>query len=132
MKTFLDSGVLIAAWLDTSRTGLACRLLDDSSRKFYTSQMCWLEVMPKAVYAGRQNEVHFYENHFQDCQGCEPLSEALGRDAEQLASRYGLAGADALQIAAALRQGVEEFYTSERPSKPLFRVKELKVLSLAF
>ena len=47
-----------------------------------------------------------------------------------LAARYGLAGADALQVAAAIRHGAREFYTSERPGKPLFRVKELKVVSL--
>jgi len=41
-----------------------------------------------------------------------------------------LAGPDALQIAAALRHQVQEFVTSELPGKPMFRVKELKVVSL--
>jgi hypothetical protein len=41
-----------------------------------------------------------------------------------------LAGPDALQIAAAIRQGVEEFYTSEKPGKPMFRVNEISVISL--
>lgn len=44
--------------------------------------------------------------------------------------RYGLAGPDALQLSAALRQGVQEFYTSEKAGKPMFRVKEVKVVSL--
>jgi hypothetical protein len=33
-------------------------------------------------------------------------------------------------VAAAIRQGVEEFITSELAGKPLFRVKELTVTSL--
>jgi len=41
-----------------------------------------------------------------------------------------LAGPDALQLAAAIRQGVEEFYTSEKPGRPMFRVNEIKVISL--
>jgi hypothetical protein len=51
-------------------------------------------------------------------------------EAEKLASFYGLGGPDALQLCAAIRQGVEEFYTSEKPGKPMFRVKELKLVSL--
>jgi hypothetical protein len=54
----------------------------------------------------------------------------LGNEAETIAARYGLAGPDALQIAAAIRLGVEEFVTTEKPGKPMFRVKELKVISI--
>jgi hypothetical protein len=32
--------------------------------------------------------------------------------------------------AAAIRQGVAEFYASEKPGKPMFRVNEIRVLSL--
>ena len=46
------------------------------------------------------------------------------------AEKYGLAALDALHIAAALRSGAEEFYTSEKPGKSMFRVKELKIISL--
>jgi predicted nucleic acid-binding protein len=53
-----------------------------------------------------------------------------GVEAEKLATRYGLAGPDSLQLAAALRHNGAEFYTSERPGKSLFRVKELKIISL--
>jgi len=58
------------------------------------------------------------------------LSSELGREGFELAKRYGLAAADALHIAAALRQNVQEFVTSEMPGKPLFRVKELTVRCL--
>jgi predicted nucleic acid-binding protein len=130
LKTFLDSGVLLHAWRGESLSGAALQIMDDDGREFFTSQMVRLELLPKPVFEKRKHEVEFYNAHFADCQSSEELSEELGTEAEKLASRYGLAGPDALQIAAAIRQGVEEFYTSEKPGKPMFRVRELKVISL--
>ncbi|HXI73326.1 MAG TPA: hypothetical protein VNN22_23545 [Verrucomicrobiae bacterium] len=37
---------------------------------------------------------------------------------------------DALHLASALRQGADEFITSELPGKPLFRVPGIKIISL--
>ena len=130
MKTFLDSGVLLHAWRGEMLSGAALKLMDDDQREFLTSQMVRLELLPKARFEKRLREVAFYESHFSDCAGTEPFSEALGLEAEKLAARYGLAGPDALQIAAAIRQGAQEFYTSEKPGRPMFRVKEIKVISL--
>lgn len=108
----------------------ALKILADGARVFHTPQMVRLELLPKPTYERRKLELEFYEDHFTYAAASEPLSEALGLDAEALAGRYGLAGPDALHIAAAIRQGVDEFYTSERPGKPMFRVKELQVISL--
>ena len=106
------------------------QIIDDETREFCTSQMTRLELLPKPAFERRRHETEFYTAHFSDCAGSEPLSEELGNAAEKIAGRYGLAGPDALQIAAAIRQGAEEFYTSEKPGKPMFRVRELKVISL--
>ena len=130
MKTFLDTGVLLHAWRGETLSGAAMVIIDDDTREFFTSQMVRLELLPKARFEKRSKEVAFYESHFSDCSGSEPLSHELGREAEKLAVRHGLAGPDALQLAAAIRQGVEEFYTSEKPGKPMFRVNEIKVISL--
>ena len=130
MRTFLDSGVFLHAWRGETLSGAAMQIIDDDTREFFSSQMVRLELLPKARFEKRPREVAFYESHFADCAGCEPLSEELGREAEKLAVRHGLAGPDALQLAAAIRQGVEEFYTSEKPGKPMFRVNEIKVVSL--
>lgn len=130
MRTFLDSGVLLHAWRGETLSGAAMQIIDDDTREFFTSQMVRLELLPKARFEKRPKEVAFYEAHFADCVGSQPLSEDLGLEAEKLAVRHGLAGPDALQLAAAIRQGVEEFYTSEKPGKPMFRVKEIKVVSL--
>jgi hypothetical protein len=130
LKTFLDSGVLLHAWRGETLSGAALRIIDDDTREFFTSQMVRLELLPKARFEKRAKEVAFYELHFADCAGSQPLSQELGLEAEKLAARHGLAGPDALQLAAAIRQGAEEFYTSERPGKPMFRVNEIKVVSL--
>ena len=130
MKTFLDRGVLLHGWRGDHLSGLVMQIIDDESREFFTSQMVRLELLPKPRFEKRDAEVAFYENHFKDCSFIEPLSKELSVEAEKLATRYGLAGPDALQLAAALRHSVTEFYTSERPGKPMFRVKELKVISL--
>ena len=130
MKTFLDSGVLLHAWRGETLSGAALKIMDDDTREFFTSQLVRLELLPKARFEKRPRAAAFYEAHFADCAGCQPLSQELGLEAEKLAARHGLAGPDALQIAAAIRQGVEEFYTSEKPGKPMFRVKEIRVISL--
>jgi len=130
VKTFLDTGVLLAAWRGEELAAAALSVMADDTREFVTSQMVRLELLPKPRFEKRRREVAFYESHFADTIASEPLSEELGSEAEGLAARYGLAGADALQIAAALRHGAREFYTSERPGRPLFRVTEIKVLSL--
>jgi predicted nucleic acid-binding protein len=130
LKTFLDSGILITAWRRNELTSLALRILTDDTRQFFTSQLVMLEVLPKARFGKQLKEESFYAGVFAEAEAIESLSAELGREAEALAARYGLSGPDALQIAAALRHGVQEFYTTEKSSKPLFRVKELKVISL--
>ena len=130
MRTFLDSGVLLHAWRGETLSGVAMEIMDDDTREFFTSQLVRLELLPKARFEKRPREVAFYEAHFADCMGSQPLSQELGLEAEKLAARHGLAGPDALQIAAAIRQSVDEFYTSEKPGKPMFRVNEIKVISL--
>ena len=130
MRTFLDSGVLLAAWRAEALSGLALSVMADDARVFVTSQMVRLELLPKPRFEKRLREVQFYGHHFAEAAGCEPLSEELGREAERVGACYGLSGADALQVAAAIRQGAQEFYTTEKPGRPLFRVKELRVVSL--
>ncbi len=130
MKTYLDSGVLLAAWRHETLQPAALEVMADETRTFQSSQMVRLEIMPKAVFEKRSMEVEFYNHHLTGVEGSEPLSAELGLQAQQLAERYGLSGLDALHVAAAIRLGAKELFTSEKPGKPMFRVKELKVISL--
>lgn len=64
-KTFIDAGVLIAAARGRNEVAVqAMKILDDPDREFVASQFLKLEVLPKAVYEKRKDEVNFYEAFF--------------------------------------------------------------------
>jgi hypothetical protein len=56
---------------------------------------------------------------------------ALYRNAFALAQRYGLAAADAFNLASAIRLHAEQSVTAAGPGKPVFRVKEIVRLHAA-
>jgi predicted nucleic acid-binding protein len=128
--TYLDSGVLLAAWKSADLRPAALSVLEDTNRQFAISQMVKLELLAKPIFEKRVVEKAFYQTYFEEAVALQPLDKQLGEEAQALAEKYGLAALDALHLAAALRLGAEEFYTSEKPGKPMFRVRELKVISL--
>ena len=121
---------MLSAWKPGQFHDVAIALMEDNSRKFVTCENVQLELLPKPTFEKRLTEVEFYNEHFDRVLGCEPFSEALGKSAMALAKKYGLAAGDALNLAAAIRQDADEFVTSELPGKPLFRVRQIKVISL--
>jgi predicted nucleic acid-binding protein len=131
-KTYLDSGVLLAAWrsIDDSKAEFAISVIEDPKRLFYTSQLTKLELLPKATYFKQHEELDFYRAHFEATAGEAALNRELGLSAEEIAAKYGLAAIDSLHVAAAIKLGAEEFITTEKKDKPLFRVKEIKVRHL--
>lgn len=132
IRTFLDSGVLIAASRAAGVLGTrALALFNDSDRVFVTSEFVRMEIFPKAIYYKRQSEVEFYEDFFADAEQIVPISESLGHLAYTEACHAGLSGLDALHIAGAKSSGAEEFITTERPTKPLFRVTGILITSIA-
>jgi predicted nucleic acid-binding protein len=56
--------------------------------------------------------------------------EALAK-AQTLAEQYGLSAMDAVHIALALHAEVDVFATGESPTKPMFRVQELSLISIS-
>ena len=131
MKTFLDSGVLLTAWRGKEAAAAAAlALLEAPGRTFYTSKVVKLELLPKPTHFKQQAEVDFYNTIFARMAGEEPWSAELGAAAFDLACRHGLSAADALNMTAALRQGADEFVTSEGPNKALFRVPGIRVQTI--
>ena len=129
MKTFLDSGILLSAWKRGEFHERARSIMDDETRSFLTCENVKLELLPKPTFEKGPFEVEFYNDHF-SLATIEPFSAALGEAALELGEKFGLAAGDALNLASAIRQGADEFITSELPGKPMFRVKKLKVISL--
>src|SRR5713226_199632 len=114
--TFLDSDVLIAA--ATGRGDLArhaLSILDDPDRTFASSPFVELEVLPKAEFEGRTEEVEFYNTYFEQVIAWPTVSEGLTTKAKEEAAGAGLNAMDALHVASALSVHAEEIVTGERP-----------------
>lgn len=129
--TFVDSGVLITAFRgkgEDQKTALA--ILDDSKRKFASSEFVRLEVLPKAVYHKNTAEVEFYETFFKAVEYWAGISVRLVQEAYQEACRSGLSAIDALHVAAAVSTNADELVTTERVEKPLHRTKQVRVVSI--
>ena len=132
IRTFLDSGVLIAAARATGAQGArALALFNDPDRVFVSSEFVRMEIFPKAIYYKRQAEVGFYEDFFSSVAQIVALSATLTQLAYTEACQAGLSGFDALHIAAAKFSGSEEFITTERPTKPIFRVTGIVIKTIA-
>jgi hypothetical protein len=130
-RTFLDAGVLIAA-IRGSPVPIerALGVINDPQRVFIASDFVRLEVLPKPLYFRQQHEVDFYEAYFAAVAELVEASRALVLQAYTEAQQVGLAGMDALHIAAAKAGGAEEFITTERPTTALFRVTGIPVTTL--
>ena len=131
-RTFLDSGVLISAARGTDNTALqALQILDDPDLAFVSSIFVKLEVLPKAIYNGFREEASFYRSFFEnDVDFWVSFSDELVETAQQNAGKFGLSALDALHVAAAISAGADEFITTERSGKPMFRVKGISVRSI--
>jgi len=130
IRTFLDSGVLIAAFRSRNTVSIpVLTLLDDPERVFVTTDYVRLEVLPKLLYFRRETEAEFYAAFFAAAELVE-VSQALVSAAFEEARQAGLAAMDALHVAAAKGARVDEFITVERPTKPVFRVAGLTVRTL--
>ncbi|MEL6461070.1 MAG: PIN domain-containing protein [Cyanobacteria bacterium J06621_15] len=128
---YIDSGVLLSA---TDGVGSvaekALEVLGDSNRQFASSEFVKLEVIPKAVYHKQTEEVEFYEEFFNAVTYWANDLEKVIQDAHNIGCQYGLAAMDALHIAAALSINAEEFITTEKTTKPMFRVPDIQVISI--
>lgn len=129
-RTAIDANLLIAAW--SGRNGLfekAIAILEDPNRILIVSDALWLEVIPKTVYFSRNEERVFYQEVFARAEYLAWSSELVA-SARHLAQSYGLAAMDAIHIAVALTARADAFISGEKPTKPMFRVKEVTVESL--
>jgi predicted nucleic acid-binding protein len=129
--TYLDSGILINAFRGVTPVSLrAVQVLDQEPRQFATSAFVQLETLPKAIYNQQEEEVEFYTAFFNSgVVWASELEQILGVG-DRIARTYGLAGMDAIHIAAALSVGSTKFVTTEKATKPMHRVTEIQVISI--
>lgn len=129
-RTYLDTGVLLAACTRKDDVGKrALEILDDPDRCFVLSDAVRLEILPKAVFEKRKDEVEFYEAIFSQSEALKWRIDML-HQAFDVAQNYGIAAMDAIHVATALAAGVDEFITAEKSSKPMFRIEGLRMHSI--
>ncbi len=129
-RTYVDANVLIAAF--RGRRDVATRaleVLDDPERILVVSDYLRLEVLPKPTFHKRQLEQAFMEAVLEASEQI-PSSGELVNLAIEMAARYDMTPLDALHVAAAIVGGVDELVTLEKPTKPLCKVHEVRVVSL--
>jgi predicted nucleic acid-binding protein len=131
-RTFLDAGVLIAAYQgERQLRENALRLLADGDRLFVASVFLELELLPKPMYFRNVEEMEFYRAYFEaKVQETAEDIEAVVGIARNEAENCGLGAMDALHIAAAHFQEVDDFVTVEKPGKPFYRTTLVRVLYL--
>jgi hypothetical protein len=130
IRTFLDSGVLIAAYKGSpSIEASAIHILDDPNRVFLSSPFVRREVSPKALYNRQQDEYRFYQKYFRRAAFCDDLKLILIHAGKESA-KSGVGAMDSLHIAAAYLLDADEFVTSEKPGKSIYRTSLVKVTYL--
>jgi len=129
-RTYLDSGVLLAAFAAQGAVGTkALEVLDDPDRQLVVSDAVKLELLPKPIYEKRKEEVEFYHAVFGQAE-CLSWCLATLQNSQGLAELHGIAAIDAIHVATALDAGVDELVTTEKSTKPMFRVTELRMKSI--
>jgi predicted nucleic acid-binding protein len=129
-RTFLDSGVLIAAYKGSpSIEEPAGLILDDPGRVFLSSPFVRHEVSPKALFNKQAVEYRFYQAYFRRALFCDDLKAILSHAGKESA-KSGIGAMDSLHVAAAHLLGAHEFVTTERPGKSIYRTSLVKVIYL--
>jgi predicted nucleic acid-binding protein len=131
IRTFVDADVLI--WAARGREPLsdaAMAVLTGPNREFVASDFLRLEVIPKAAYNKQAAEDAFYQRFFDAVEHWCDVSPPLITVAHQTAIRYGLSAIDAIHVAAAQTMAADELVTAERTTSPLFRVQEVRIVSI--
>lgn len=129
-RTFLDSGVLIAAYKGlASIEEPAGVILGDPDRVFLASPFVRLEVSPKALFNKQGVEYRFYQRYFRQATFCDDLKSILSQASKESA-RSGIGAMDSLHVAAAYLLDADEFITTEKPGKSIYRTSLVKIVYL--
>jgi len=133
IRTFLDSGVLIAAFKGAPQLReVALQVLEDPHRVFVTSPFVRLEVLLKAIFNKQANERRFYEHFFARAEFASDLM-AIFDLGEKEAAKTGVGSMDSLHLAAAHLMNADEFLTTEEANtegakKSIHRSRLVKVV----
>ena len=129
--TYLDTNCLIAyADAEVLRQTQVVALLNEPNRAFMYSPFTTLETLALALHYRKPQRAWFFRYYLNLCTHHSDNLAEIMREAHRQAENYGIVGVDACHLAAAIVGQADEFYTFEKPTKPMFRSKEIKVISL--
>ena len=127
MKVFLDANILIRLGHREPATEQAVAMLYALPRlELYTADLIRLEVIPKATFHQKRDEVTFYQMWFPRAIHV-PITPVILARAEAIAIQYGLSALDAAHCAVAESVGAT-LLTQEKLDRPLHRVPLVKYL----
>jgi predicted nucleic acid-binding protein len=130
-KTFVDANILIAAWRGNDELlQQSMEIIEDPDREFIVSDYLKLEVIPKPTFHRFHEEVQFMQTFIDSASLQVRATPSIATQAIALACRYGLSAMDALHAETAIEAKADEFITIEKPTRPLYRILEIKVVSL--
>lgn len=126
-RTYLDTGVLIEAAAGKSTRALG--LLKDPNRVFLSSPFLDLELLPQVIQNRQREQQKFLETYLAATQRIEDM-RAIFRVAFREASNSAVSDMDALHVAAAYLLKADEFITTEKSGKAIYRNGLVHVLHL--
>lgn len=131
-RTYFDTGVVIAAFSSKRNSVLAdqaLELITDPAREIITSGLLKLELLPSAINVGDLVQLKLLQDFFGMATYYIATDENLLAQAiDEAAQVNGLGALDALHVTAAKAAGADEFITTERRPKPLYRVRGIRVV----
>jgi predicted nucleic acid-binding protein len=130
IRVFIDSGVLIAALRgEQDLRECALAILSEPNLEFWYSPLIKLEVILQPTHRKQTVELQFYEEYFKQA-NCWGTLDRMFEIASPEAMKHGISVMDAMHIAAANLARCKLFITTEKSSKPMFRTKLVKVVSI--
>ena len=132
IRTYIDSGVLIAAARGSEKLGRrALAVISDSrTRQFVSSDYVKSETIPKPTFFGRHEELRFYEQFFSTVDTWIQFDNAHLVSAFDEACATGLAWVDAIHVVVAQLSGCEEIITSEKQTSAIHRTRRVRIVSI--
>ncbi|MCX6617367.1 MAG: PIN domain-containing protein [Acidobacteria bacterium] len=127
LRTYLDTGVLIEA---ASGQGPALSLLRETGRVFLSCPFLDLELLPQVILNRKARQQEFLEAYLAATERIEDI-DSIFREAFREASRSAVSGMDALHVAAAHLLNADEFITTEKPGKAIYKNTLVPVLYLS-
>lgn len=135
IKTFADAGFFFAMWRGDREAKAAARAESErTDRRFFYSDFVLLEILPKAEFFGRIDELTFYRKLLArpNFQKVNASARALVERGRAVASRDGLNALDGLHVAAAELAGCSHMVTTEGKfaRSSLHRVRNLSMVQI--